>query len=315
MSNKNKIPNLFIIGEPRSGTTSLHYYLGQHSNVFVSHIKECGYFCSDLRVESMMFHNSIKHDSMVQRTLPEYLSLFSNHKNEKYVLDASPVYLHSVTSAVEIFNFNPNAKIIALFRSPITFLESLYERKTLGQDNASSLRDAINLEGDRVQWKFVPSDAPYPSNLLYTQLANYAPQLERFLNVFPHKNVKVIIFENFIKDVPKNFKEVLDFLELSNDEKIDYSRQNTHRYTPYPSLFKLVSGSTQRKIAQFVLPKSLYSSIRNVFIKEGKREYHHDREFLRPIVKPFITDFESLLKEHSYLEDEVDLLDLWAADR
>lgn len=38
------LPNLFVVGVPRGGTTSLWYYLGQHPDIFMSDVKEPYYF-------------------------------------------------------------------------------------------------------------------------------------------------------------------------------------------------------------------------------------------------------------------------------
>ena len=36
--------NFFIVGAPKAGTTSLHYYLDEHPNINMSSIKETNYF-------------------------------------------------------------------------------------------------------------------------------------------------------------------------------------------------------------------------------------------------------------------------------
>ena len=40
-------PNFFIVGAPKSGTTSLFHYLEQHPEIFIPSIKEPRYFISD----------------------------------------------------------------------------------------------------------------------------------------------------------------------------------------------------------------------------------------------------------------------------
>ena len=40
-----EMPNLFIIGAAKCGTTSLHHYLDQHPEVSMSEVKEPRYFC------------------------------------------------------------------------------------------------------------------------------------------------------------------------------------------------------------------------------------------------------------------------------
>ena len=48
--------NLFIIGEQKSGTTTLHSMLEQHPDVSMSSMKEPGYFCTDLHRESDKYY-------------------------------------------------------------------------------------------------------------------------------------------------------------------------------------------------------------------------------------------------------------------
>ena len=63
-----KKPNLFIVGAPRCGTTSLYRYLGQHPDIFMSSEKELNFFASDLYLP--------------QFTESEYLSFFAGAKKE-----------------------------------------------------------------------------------------------------------------------------------------------------------------------------------------------------------------------------------------
>ena len=51
-----KKPNLFIVGHPRNGTSSLHDYLNQHPDIFMSSIKELNFFAKDFQIESDQFH-------------------------------------------------------------------------------------------------------------------------------------------------------------------------------------------------------------------------------------------------------------------
>ena len=39
-----RLPNFLVIGAAKSGTTSLHEYLNEHPDVFMSPIKEPGFF-------------------------------------------------------------------------------------------------------------------------------------------------------------------------------------------------------------------------------------------------------------------------------
>ena len=44
-----KVPNLFLVGAPKCGTTSLYMYLKQHPEIYMSGNKEPHFFCPDLK--------------------------------------------------------------------------------------------------------------------------------------------------------------------------------------------------------------------------------------------------------------------------
>jgi hypothetical protein len=51
-----KLPNFFIVGAPKAGTTSLYYYLQRHPEVFMSTIKEPNFFAYDETVKQNLYH-------------------------------------------------------------------------------------------------------------------------------------------------------------------------------------------------------------------------------------------------------------------
>src|SRR4051812_38262537 len=53
MQSQGAVPNLFLVGAPKAGTTSLYHYLDQHPEIFMSPIKEPCYFASELRPENV----------------------------------------------------------------------------------------------------------------------------------------------------------------------------------------------------------------------------------------------------------------------
>ena len=46
--NIEKLPNFFIVGAAKSGTTSLYHHLCQHPDIFMSPVKEPHYFSRDV---------------------------------------------------------------------------------------------------------------------------------------------------------------------------------------------------------------------------------------------------------------------------
>ena len=89
------IPNTFIVGAPRSGTTALHHYLSQHPDIFMSEPKEPHHFGRDLWTEYTEFFRRF-------RDKDRYLALFAEANGHAAVGEASVWYLFSSTAAAEI---------------------------------------------------------------------------------------------------------------------------------------------------------------------------------------------------------------------
>ncbi|MCP2728272.1 sulfotransferase family protein [Limnofasciculus baicalensis] len=103
-----KKPNLFVVGAPKCGTTSMHNYLGQHPEIFMSSPKELHYFSRDIDC----FTGKIKE-------LYNYLQLFDSAGNAKYIGESSPEYLYSEVASQQIKELCSDAKIIIMLRNPL----------------------------------------------------------------------------------------------------------------------------------------------------------------------------------------------------
>lgn len=200
-------PNFFIVGAPKSGTTSLHNYLSQHADVFMSVTKEPCFLAPDLLSPGN------------PQTEEEYLRCFLGHNSESRVGESTVFYLYSQLAARRIHDFEPNAKIIALLRNPVDMIASLHAQylKT-GQENISRLEDALESESDRSQGKRIPKGFRRPNDcLLYREIGKYSEQLKRYFHEFGRENVHVILFDDFLRDTTGEFAKVCKFLGISAD--------------------------------------------------------------------------------------------------
>jgi len=106
-------PNFFIVGSPKSGTTSLYEYLKDIPGIYMSPEKEPRYFH---KKNSELNLKGISNES-------KYLKLFKNVKDEKVIGEASPTYLLDPESAELIQKFNPSVFVFIL--EAITSLNDL----------------------------------------------------------------------------------------------------------------------------------------------------------------------------------------------
>ena len=131
-----KIPNFFIVGAPKCGTTAMNDYLDQHPDVFMAH-KELHYFGNDLQVKNRISEQ-------------EYLQHFKDAVNEKIIGEASVWYLFSATAAKEIKSFSPDAKVLIMLRNPVDVIYSLHSQHLYdGNEDVLDFESALALDDER----------------------------------------------------------------------------------------------------------------------------------------------------------------------
>lgn len=112
------LPNFFIVGANKAGTTSLYRYLGQHPQVFFSRIKEPSYYAFE---KNLIGPRPTKASSVIYpqlvKTLPDYERLFDGVTSETAIGDASTTYLTYPETAATIKKHRPESRIIAVLRN------------------------------------------------------------------------------------------------------------------------------------------------------------------------------------------------------
>mgnify|MGYP006274071187 FL=1 len=108
------IPDFFIIGAPKCGTTALFKYLEDNPDIFLPPVKEPDFFATDMNMA-----NDIK-------TAEEYTALFDKASSKLKTGEASVWYLYSKQAVSEIIRLKPDAKFIAMVRNPVEMFQSLH---------------------------------------------------------------------------------------------------------------------------------------------------------------------------------------------
>ena len=98
-------PNLFIVGAPKSGTTSLYEYLKGHPQVFMSVVKEPCYFAADLAFDHS--GNFLVYEKDAQL----YDDLFAEAGDAMLRGEGSTRYLYSHDAPALIHKASPDARI------------------------------------------------------------------------------------------------------------------------------------------------------------------------------------------------------------
>jgi hypothetical protein len=212
-------PDLFIVGAPKCGTTSLYNYLRGHPDVFLTALKEPQFFAGDRVVRRGMTYP----DDMEQ-----YLAMFAEAGDQKRVGEASTSYLESPQAPARIFEFEPRARIVAMLRNPVDMIYSLHGmRVSQGVEPKVSFAEALADEPSRPGYGIVGDQ----SAVKYRDRARYGEMLPHWFDTFGREQVHVIITEDMARDPRATFVRLLEFLDLAPDYQPEsFARYNiSHR--------------------------------------------------------------------------------------
>lgn len=314
MKNTSRIPNFFIVGKPKAGTTALHYLLAQHPDIFMSSFKEPHHFHLE-HVQAGVDRNRGM-SGLAYKDRGKYLELFQDATNEKIVGESSTGYLYSKSAAREIARFNPDARILMVLREPVDFMHSFHSQLLRSaNENEPDFRTALKLEDSRKKGQNIPFTATYPENLLYIDQALYADQVKRYFDEFDSQNIKVVIYEDLRADNLQVFREILEFLGVDSNFTPQLKDVNKTRRVRFPKVAGwLVFLADKRKYpVQKWMPGWLLSPIRGImrriFYTTGPRE-ELDPELrleLRRIMKPDVVKLGEFLG--------IDLAKKWSYDQ
>jgi Sulfotransferase domain len=102
-----RLPNLFIVGVSKAGTTSLFNYLARHPQVCASDVKEVGFFAA-LRYEKAL------------GPIDGYARHFAHCEQQAYAMEATPGYFYGGQPLAHgMKTLCPSARVILSLREPI----------------------------------------------------------------------------------------------------------------------------------------------------------------------------------------------------
>jgi hypothetical protein len=178
--------------------------------------KKC---CMSSLKEPWFFNDSSK-------SLDWYLSLFDHCVDAVAVGEASPIYTETITFPdipSKIFNFNPESKIIYIIRNPYNRLKSVW-KQTLSTGHFCIKR----LHDKRMPLRFEKAIFEYPP---FLEACRYWTHIQNYRKYFDDSRIKVIYFEDYIKNTTEIMNEVNAFLGLGpfQEPALDSKQKNSSK--------------------------------------------------------------------------------------
>jgi hypothetical protein len=216
-----RVPDFFIAGHAKTGTTALYEMLRRHPQIFMPDIKEPWFFATELHTRTP------PRPQGTPKTMEEYLRLFDGARPGQRVGEASPHYLWSHTAAARIAQARPDARIIAILREPASFLHSLHlQFVQVYYETETDFAKAIALEAQRREGRQVPQYTYWPQMLLYSEHVRYVQQLRRYHDAFSRDQVLVLIYDDFRNENEQTVRRVQRFLDVDDDVEIEVLEAN-----------------------------------------------------------------------------------------
>ena len=275
-------PTFFIAAAPRSGTTSLYNYLGQHPDIAMSAQKEPAYYhfrCaqpnfddladiygSDRKDESIRRHKRSLRQAVTDHDA--YSRLWDHRPDATARGDASPTYLYHLDALRLIREEVAQAKLILLLRNPIERAYSQYLQylrhgiETIYDFEAATAQEPA--EANEYWW----------GERRYLRLGRYSEHVEQCTAVFGEDNLLILLSEEFELRPAATVDQVLRFLGLP-DAGFDDSVRHNRGFVPHPTLSVRAARAQgpAKRFGRLLLPASV-----------RKRLYH--RAMTRRVMTP-----------------------------
>ncbi len=279
MSSPHRIPDFFIIGAPKCGTTALYSYLDVHPATFMSPVKEPHHFTVDFYMSAAP---NARVGGFTRRD--HYTRLFANARHDQLCGEGSTLYLLSRVAVAEILKANPRAKLIAMVRNPLDMVVS-FHRQNLYDFIDTELDFAVAWQSstERACGKNIPRSCRTPVKLNYKSIGRLGEQIDRLLRVAPRQQVHVIVFDDFVADTLGSYRETLKFLGIYESETTEFPVVNAHKERRFPWVSKLLM-QPPFPLRQF---KSILVEHFPAQVRRMGRPIHHLNT--RPTTKPAVS--------------------------
>jgi hypothetical protein len=238
------LPNFFLAGAPKAGTTSLYHYLDQHPQIYMSPIKEPCYFASEFRPENCAQELMPTLESG-QRELRKYLDgpmrerrfggmvtewedyvrLFQHVRGETAIGEASVGYLWSETAARNIRAKIPAAKVLLILRDPADRAFSQYLHQVAVHGLRLSFRQQIEACLLNRSRKF---SLQYP----LLEFGLYHGQVSRLLESFPQQNICIHRYDDYHANPAAVMANIFRFLCVDDTFTPDTSERHLELSVP-----------------------------------------------------------------------------------
>jgi hypothetical protein len=266
------LPNFLIIGAAKSGTTSLHQYLGQHPQIYMSPLKETNFFAFEGDRPNFGGPDGDVFDRDCVCRMQDYVRLFEGRTDEIAIGEASPRYLGAEGAASRIKCRLPEAKLIAILRNPADRAISAFSmRKRDGWEPCATLDEAIADEPRRIEERW--------GSGIYERHGFYAKLLQPYFEHFGSDQIRICLYDDLVAAPDLLLENLFGFLGVDR------------RFRPVTSQKLNVSGVIKNPLMRMIWTRThpLQKAIRPLLpkaVRQGVSRFFTGLEKQRLAIPP-----------------------------
>ena len=205
MTNTDYLPNLFILGAAKAGTTALFEILKQHPDIYCTIVKEPLFFSND---------------EAFSKGLGWYSSTYFRDSSDFSLrCEASPHYLYWAEKTASRLNALPNKaslKFIICLREPASRAYSWYWNMIKENLEHLPFGEAVAKEKERIRKAY--EDLSYQGAMTYGYIkgSTYLEQIKIYLAHFNREQFFFLKQNSIHQPNGTEFRPILDFLKIDN---------------------------------------------------------------------------------------------------
>jgi Sulfotransferase family len=221
------LPDFFIAGAPKAGTTALHAALARHQALYMSAVKEPKFFLTDGPPPARGGPGDVQTYREHVWRRKDYEALFDPAPAGVLRGESTPFYLYNWAAQRRIRALIPGAKIIVILRDPVERAHSNWTHLwSAGLDPVGDVVRACAEEDHRIA-------AGWADFWHYTALGRYGEQLEHLYTVFPGEQVMVFRYRALVENPAGVLDRICAFLGVPTGVLTEVPRENV---TAHPHL-------------------------------------------------------------------------------
>lgn len=251
------LPNFVIAGAPRCSTSAAFSYFVAHPQVAGSSVKEVQYFMD--RTSALFHPEANSQDYGLERYSRFFEDSMKKKPNATIRMEATPGYLFQTEALAKLPDLETSPRFLFLVRRPS---QQLYSSYLYSRNQAANLSLDVSFE----EFAFGSPRMAASRNEFHRcalEYVRYVNFLERWRARCPGERMRVLVFEQFSKNLPENMSSLSTWLGIEPGfyESFVFRRENANIQ---------VRSAAVHRAARFVrqlLPASIRGAAKGLYAR------------------------------------------------